>query len=509
MKRGFKFKFKREIKENQVMNLELLDILNYMSSIATANISRDELFKRASQQAGIIPQYLKKVYILAKNYGYDYSEACKMVAESTSNPHLKEFLIRFSNALATGEEEEKYLRGEVERMIEVYTNKYTSDVEELKKWTDGYTALLVSVIMIAAIFLISTMVFKIVDVYTASLLSGLLVCASAIIAVYIIYRVAPYDKITHSLGIKSKEQRMAEKMSLFILPALAISSFILLMTGVGVEKPWVFFLTVSAFLAPIGIIGVIDGKKIEKKDRDLSPFLKSLGSTAGDIGITLTFALDRLDKKSIGSLEEHVDKLYKRLVSGIKPKISWYNFVGETGSELINKSTRVFIDATDLGGDPTKIGEIVSMSTLRTSLLRLKRKLVSSGFCNLIIPLHVSMTGLLIFIYKIMATFNNAMIETFKVNPIVTAGGMENIPAGFGIFNALSPINISFIAKYVTILILVLTLSSAFSSNFADGGSNYKLCFYASILFALSAIVLFAVPILADKIFMLQLQPII
>lgn len=491
----------RQIKEDQAVMLDLLDTLTYMSSIATADISRRKLFELASQQEGIIPKYLKQIHLLAKNYGYEYASACKMVARGASHPSIKDFLIRLSNALSTGEEEEKFLRGEAERTIEIYRNKYVSDVEALKKWTDGYSALLVSITLVIAVLLISPMLFQLGDILTMSLLSGTLLCFVSFFGVYVIYRVSPYEKMVHSLEVKSKEQEIAKRMSMFILPAIGISSFVLWLIGV---EPWIVFLVVSALLAPIGIVGMLDGKKIERADMDISAFLKSLGSIAGTTGTTLTSALAHLDKKSVASLEKNMSRLYKRLSTGINPRTCWYNFIGETGSELINKYTRVFLDAIELGGDPAKIGETVSKSSLEIVLLRAKRNLVSEGFLNLVIPLHAAMSGVLIFIYRIMVSFSNSVAEMMMKHSAEMEGAAGSMPSGLSFFNIGGPVDMPMVANFVTFVVLTLTLANAFAPKFAAGGSNYKLCFYASVLFFISAVVLFAMPIMVDKIFILQ-----
>jgi len=492
----------RQIKEDQAMMLDLLNILTYMSSIATSNISRDKLFELASQQDGITAKSMRKIHLLATNYGYDYSHATKLVAEETHHPALKDFLTRLSNALRVGEDEEKFLRGEAERMVEVYTNKYQSDVETLKKWTDGYAALLVSVTLIIAVFLISTMLFKMGDLYTTSILAGALFCFVAFFGVYVIYRVAPYEVMTHSLEIKSKEQELARKMSVIILPTLAITALISVVMGV---EPWKIFLVVAALFAPIGVVGIMDARKIERRDYDISTFLKSLGSTAGTVGTSLAVALEHLDKKSVGSLEEPVNRLHKRLINGINPKVCWRYFAGETGSELINKFTNVFLDATDLGGNPTKIGEIVAHSSLGIAILRAKRKLVSTGFMKLVIPLHAAMTGILMFIYRIMFSFNNALAAMMKEHSAEVGGAAASMPTGMGFFNIGKVTDLTFIANYVTIIILVITIANALATKFAVGGSNYTLCFYASILFFISAVVLFTIPIFANAVFGIQM----
>ncbi|MBN1761966.1 MAG: archaellar assembly protein FlaJ [Methanomicrobia archaeon] len=492
-----------KIAEDRGMMLDLLNILTYMSSIATANITRDKLFKLAGQQEGLSAKYFKRIHLLAKNYGYNYAAACKIVSAEVSHQALKDFLIRFANALSTGEEEAIFLRGEVERMIELYTNKYLSDVELMKKWTDGYSALLVSVVLIIAVFLIGNMIFNMGDTVFMSCLSAYLFCFVSFMGAYIIYRVCPYEKIVHSLKVKSREQELARRMCIVIFPILGITSLILVAID---AEPWLIFALVSVLLAPIGVMGMIDAKKIDTLDRDISTFLQSLGSAAGITGSTLTVAINQLDKKSVGTLEGYLEKLHKRLINQIKPATCWYHFRGETGSELINHSTTVFLDAIELGGDATKIGAVVAHSSLGISLLRAKRKLISNGFVSLVVPLHATMSGVLLFIYEIIYSFNIAMAQMMAERTDEISGASGSMPVGMGLFNISASTDLAFLAKYVTIIIFISTVANALASKFAAGGSNYKLCFYLSLLFLTSAIILFVMPIVGDKLFMLQTE---
>ena len=428
--------------------------------------------------------------------------ACKIVSDEATHPVLKSFLIRFANALATGEEELTFLRGEVEKQVELYTNKYLGDIETLKKWTDGYSALLVSVILVIAVFLISSLLFNMGDPYVSALLSGFLFCFISLLGVYVIYRVAPYEKTTHSLRTKSKEQVIAHKMCMIILPIMAVASLLLLVIGVD---PWIIFLLIAISLAPIGITGLIDEKKIENRDRDISTLLKSLGAGAGITGTTLSVAIGNLNRDAVGTLGGFVKKLDLRLRNGINPKICWYHFKAETGSQLVNQSATVFLDSIDLGGEPTEIGALVAQSSLRISLLRAKRKLQADGFVNLIIPLHATMSGVLMFIYEVIFSFSNAMAEMMAEQAEALSGAESSMPASIGFFNIGGGLtDVDFISKYVTAIILVSTVANAIASKCATGGSNYKLCFYAALLFLVSAIVLFVIPVLTTKLFVLQ-----
>jgi len=490
----------KEIKADQVVVIDLLDTLTYMAAISTAYITRDEIFTHTSKRDGITAQYVKKILALVKNFGFEYSRACRLVAEQCTQPVLAQFFMMFSNSITTGEREEDFLQGEVDRMLETFTNRYLGDVEVMKKWTDAYCAILVSVSMVLAIVLISTTLFTMGDPYTTLTLVCVFLCFICFIGAFVIYRSAPYDMIIHTLDIQSKEQEKMDIISRFIFPAIGISTIILWIIGVA---PWIICLLASALLAPIGILALKDNKNIEDLDLELTPFVKSLGATAGTTGVTLAYALSFLDEKSVGPLEEYVTRLRKRLTSGLKPHICWHNFIGETGSELVRKSINVFLDSIELGGHPTKIGRTVSKSALGLVLLRSKRKLVSTGFVNLVIPLHVVMCGVIIFIYRITFSFSSSVSEMMAEQSSSASSMAGAMPAGFTMFGAGTGLDFGFIEIFVVFTVIVLAFSNACASKFAVGGSNYLLCFYASTYFFISGIVLYVIPIMADSIFVM------
>ena len=124
---------------------------------------------------------------------------------------------------------------------------------------------------------------------------------------------------------------------------------------------------------------------------------------------------------------------------------------------------------------------------------------MANGFINLMIPLHVGMCGVLMFIYEMVLHFNEWLAEIFKKISPEIIGGIGGIPSSFG-YN-ISEVDTSFISKYVMFVIFVLTIANSFASKCASGGSNYKLCAYASVLFALSALIYLAMPPLVSKIF--------
>lgn len=489
------------MKEEDRIESDLLFLQTYMAAISTADIKRDQIFEHASEKKEyVVSKYLKKVFLLVKNLGYEYSKACKLMAKKVKNPMLKNFFGGLAIALSSGEEEKEFLRSEMDTMVTIYSNKYELDIESLKKWTDGYTALLVSSTLIVVVILISGMLYPIGDMLQMTFLTGFMVIGVSGLGIYIISRAAPKEIKIHSLPDKTKEQRLIKKLSLILLPIAAISIVALLLLHETLSQhninPIGFVLIVAAALVvPIGIVGMKDDRLIDKRDNDCSSFLKSLGSLAGTTGVATSAALAKLDRDSAGSLEHSVKRLNARLSKGLEKGICWNKFVGETGSELINRCAGIFNDAIDLGGDPAKIGGIVSSSSLRICLLRMKRKMVSSGFTGLVIPLHAIMAGLVLFIVQLMLTFSSAITK-------LSAGGSEAIAStGMNVFTTLGSGDIAFLSNYAIVIVIILTIANAVVLKIVDGGGNYKFFYYGPIITVISGMELIVVPIIASMMF--------
>ena len=127
------------------------------------------------------------------------------------------------------------------------------------------------------------------------------------------------------------------------------------------------------------------------------------------LGITLTAAMAKIDRRSLGCLEPYIKRLQSRLSTRITPNLCWDRFMDETGSELVHRSTRMFVDGTSLGGSPEKVGHIASDYAMSIALLRAKRNVTATPFAYLTIPLHGAMSALLVFVLEIMIAFNTKL----------------------------------------------------------------------------------------------------
>lgn len=484
----------KSIKIVERVNDDVLFLLTYTAAISTADIERNRIFNYAgSQKEYEASKYFRQIYILSSKWGYAYAKSCKYISQKLKDVYLSKFFGRMSNILSSGEPEKNFLKQEKLTRAEIYSNEYERSIENLKKWTDGYTALLVSIALVVTIILVSVMIYNIANVKTIAFLVILLTVFICGIALFIIYKAAPSEKKVHTLSRRSKEQEKIRFLSQILVPVGAIS-----ITAIILIEPKLQFilLAITIFTLPIGIYAIIDDRNIDERDSNFPAFIKTLGTLAGTTGITIRSAMESLDMETIGCLRPGVEELHTSLSMGFKSKICWEKFIGETGSEMINRCSRIFTDAVELGGDPTEIGNIVSSSSLAIVLLRTKRQLVSSGFRGLAITLHAVMIGLLMFIIEIIAKFSGLVSEMSKSYSTMQGGASG---MGMSMFNVAESIPLLYIFTFS--VIIILTISDTLVVKIVEGGGNCKLFFYGGLMSGISGLCMILIPPVVSRIF--------
>ena len=311
---------------------------------------------------------------------------------------------------------------------------------------------------------------------------------------WLIYRAAPKETKVHSLPYRSKEQDLARHVARLVLPAGGLALLFLLV--MRTELGWLM-ITAGAFLFPLGLISKIDDNKISKRDTDIAGFLRSLGGVSQATGVTVNEAMGRLDFRSMGYLADDVTLLYTRLLARIDPALCWDRFVGDSGSEQVIRSVRIFWDAVTLGGEPQRIGNDASDFAMKIALLRAKRGMIGSGFLWLTVTMHVVLTGLLVFIYQTLITFTS-LIQTIAPDEGIVQSG-ANLPP-FTIFSSDSG-ELALLYFMIVIIIIVLTMANSFAIYSITGVHIYNLAFYLALTITISGLTLAFVPAAVTMLF--------
>ncbi len=508
----------RERKEELLMDNDLLFMLTYMASLSTAQLNRDKIFEMAAEKKEYAPsKYFRKIRDLTQKWHYDYATACDLIAERVKHERLKKLLNRLSNAIAAGEPDREFLEREWKVFKTVRKDEYERALESLRKWTDAYVSIVVSASLISIVVLLSVIIYSSgnpASTLLAAAIGNLAICG---FGVGMLFKAVPKDRKVHDFHIKSREQRIISKLQPLLIPIAALllvmlvivpAIFGLNLKPAGIDIKGLGMVAAGITLLPVAILGRKDDINISARDEAFTTFIRSLGAIKSGAGVSVAEALSRIDQKNLGALKDLVLQLYRRLSLGLDPKLCWEKFIGESGSYLIHKLTSIFVDATDLGGDADVVGEIVSSSNLEMVLLRLKRDLISSGFINLLIPLHLSMVGLILFITQIMDVFTDYISMLFATQ-LSGVGSMTDVvsklPGGLqglniGIFGNIPT---ELLNQYAVALILSITFANSLAANIVKGSGSYMYVYFACIFMILSGLLLIAVPPLVDWMFSL------
>ena len=476
----------------QKLHMDFFCQLTYMSITATSGATIGELFYHSARLPYVSARYFQRVNFVARAFNHAYSEACRIVGESTKEEDVKAFLLRLSGTLKSGENIVNFLEREAEVASQVYGNHYERGLEVLRKWSDAYVAL----IMTSAIVTVMAVVTMIIGTVTVAFILGLgtLTVIVTIAGVWLMYGAAPREAMAHSLPLGSREQNIGRILANFVLPLgliTVLASFVLTRS-----MAW-NMLIASVFLFPLGLVSFIDDQKIGKRDLSFAGLVRSLGAVSQTTNVTISEALGRLDSRSMGTLKENVALLYTRELAGIEPHLCWERFTIESGSEQVNRGVGMFLDSIALGAEPELVGNKVSAFSMKISMLRAKRKLVDSGFLWLASIMHIVLVFLVVFVYQTITSFSS-IVQKLMPN-VDTAQLVPGIPS-FGIYNTDS-VQMNMLYFMVTVVITVLTLANAIAIHACSGGHIRKLAFYLAFTMATSGGVMLVIPPMVKVMF--------
>ena len=177
--------------DNTALGYDLLSNLTYMSVLTIGGLSRDKIMELSSAQALRTSVFFDYVVGLVKTAGFEYGEAFKIVASKARASVISSLFLRFSAALSSGESEKDFIIQEADIAMERYKNDYERSVENLRKWTDAYSAILVSVTLVMVVCLISTIIASMNELFIV--LMALSISSVTSIGLYIIFKVAPIE----------------------------------------------------------------------------------------------------------------------------------------------------------------------------------------------------------------------------------------------------------------------------------------------------------------------------
>ncbi|MEC7733698.1 MAG: type II secretion system F family protein [Chloroflexota bacterium] len=498
--------------DNQVIGFDLFSQLTYMAILSRGGVTRDRLLEYCGRQRYITAVFFEYINLMARSMGVEYTRAFQAVAQRAKAPRIKSLLLRFSASISSGSSESDFVLQEARAESEHYGNDYERNVENLRKWTDAYAAVLVAVTLIMVVSQVSSLLGS----TSASFIYLMLFTLGGVtsVGVYLIYKVAPYETITYDpVSGTTPDRKLAKFLFMTCGPAglsLGVLGFLALLDrGVSpVTASGSVFAVTGISLLPSAFLAMRDANRVNNIDQELPVFLRAIGSIAGSGGVTLTEALRRIDTKSYQYLRDPLERLRTRLESGLPSVECWETFSRETGSELVSRTSGMFVDGVEVGCNPGQIGEICSDYAQNISELRAKRKLTSSTFSFLTMTMHAVMALILVFVLEIIISFNSKLGSIVGVSDRENCLNQVSVPAGMDTAGIKLPKpeelcasvdvfqmgNISTLQTTIILAVVILTIANALAPKFSEGGNNLKIITFLAVTCLTSGVVMFVVP---------------
>lgn len=477
--------------DNAAISFDLLSSLTYMAALADGNPSRDILLRMTISQNYQTGVYFRQVYLLAKRMGFEYTRAFRMVARKAGASTVKNHLLRFAGAITAGVSESEFLAQEARVEREMYINNYYRSLEALAKWGDAYAALLVSISLVVVVAMISTMLSDLGDIFVTALTGSTFFVS--FFGVYIIHRTAPHEDKNYQNRRGPKLRRMAKRAFYLLVPPGVVLGIII---GWAYGFPY-FLVTFGVVLIPSGVLSWLDNAKFNSLDQEAATFIRSLGNVTASLSSTLSAALLKIDRRALGKLDPYLKRLQVLLDRKISTEKAWDAFRDEVGSQLMNRSTRMFVDGCALGGSPDRVGEIAGGYAMDTALMRDRRAVTAAPFAFLIIPLHFAMTGLTVFVMEIMIAFND------RISTAAEQLAAQSVGAGLGIAQSLPVFrgqDLSLMGYLTLATLISMTISNALAPKVALGGHPLNTALYGAITCLMTGFNMLIIPPVASGI---------
>lgn len=414
----------RKLKEEEIdSNMHLF--ITYFWSISTSTVPQSEMLEKLAsvEEYGALTDEIKKISNRMKYWDIPLPEAARDVAEETPSEKLADFLTRLAHSQEAGEDLNLFLEKEHSVVLKDYETEYKGALETLELLKEVFIALMTSTLFLI-VFLSILPIFQ--GGTPMILLAGGLVVfiMMEVIMLVAVKTMLPNDKIWHSLDIKNRMQKRMKKV-LPIIVAVSALLFIILYSFLSIDLYFVLAISLSPLMVP-GLMTFLGERNLKRCDNNYDAFMRAIASSTAVGGGSVETALSKLRRYDFGPLTEHVDQLYKRLLTRIDEEKAWTYFASGTGSNLISNFTDMYTGAMDLGAETRNVSDIISDTFVRLLSLRKDRYQKSSSMVGVLYGLELGAALTLTLTLNIAAMMDDSlgmMVETSKFSGILHTVG--------------------------------------------------------------------------------------
>ncbi len=459
------------------IDVDLVYLLQHMLCVATAKPPRAVLFKVVSEE-DLYPKYkdiFNRIYMLGKEWGYSFTDACRLVARSVTNKVLREFLIRLGGVLAVGEDVELFLRTEYSTLMSEFETYYNRVVDASRMFLGIYTSLVAAGVFMLSNFLLLAFFFGGSSKIFAASFSVVIITVGATAAM--LYSLMPSDAFESKAKPKPRLLALSDLAAIIGIASSLTLIFLFKNKFANTYTSLAIMLSiVGASVLPAGVFAKMFENRVREVDLFFPVFIRSYGMHLQTVP-QMARALKPLLAAELGKLNKLLENLYARLQSSVDPRVAWRFFSAECGSELVRRAIRIFLDTVERGGRIAEAGSMLSDHHNIIVRLRRAKFQVAKTFEMTTYMLHLAVVLIAVFMLQLLQGFSGVLYQV-----------KGQIPAELASVLPISVFPMKAIMIAVTIFIVMLTVFNAASIMKATPGAWRSFWLYFGILCIVSSL---------------------
>ena len=440
------------------INNEMHYYITQMGVISTAETPRIDIIRILSENTSyaLLSEESRKIYNLVVVWNLSLSDACRFTSKRTPSLIYQDFLDRFAHGLQSGENVRSFLEAEQSVVMHEYESMYDGSLYAVEVIKEMFVSLVMALIFMASFAIIMPVITGMDAIMLMAMVSAVFTMVYVAILFFTKSKV-PKDPIwqqTKRATEKKAKLFRSIPISLAACLAIAIVLFFVDRFPTLIDIPMV--------LTPLMYTGRVASqieKDIRRMDENFPAFIRSLGSSAGARGGLIDDALKSLTNHDFGALTKDVNDLYRRVNTRIDKFQAWEMFAANTGSNLIQRFSEIFVEATNLGGKPEIIGDMLANNFMRIVNLRKKRYQSSSSLVGVLYGL----TAGIAFTLNISVSVVGLMQEMFASMQMDS-----NMSMGVIIYTDIGSVEI--LSLMIMFIVFVHALVSALLIRVVNGG---------------------------------------
>ncbi|MHC1597659.1 MAG: archaellar assembly protein FlaJ [Methermicoccaceae archaeon] len=436
--------------------------ITQMGALITADIPRLKLLEMLgkNEKFGALAEEITEVHFLMDTWHLSLPEACRFVGSRTPSTLLADFLDRFAHSVQSGEDTKEFLRSEQTTVMADFEQMYLAALKTVDVVKEAFMSLVMALIFLASFGVIMPIIMG-GDSTVLLLIVLVMFIVVDVVVVYMVKLKVGNDPLWHQLKIETDAERRLKRTFPISIVGCTVVGFLLVFAS-DVPPSLLIAMTLTP-LAYTGWVAKGIESEIIRRDNNYAAFIRSLGSSASARGGLITDALATLRMHDFGPLTDDIHKLYKRLLTRLNKYLAWDMFSAGTGSNLIQRFSIMFVEATDLGGKPDVIGHIISENFHRVVLLRKHKYQSASSFIGVLYGLTAGI-AFTMFISVSITEVIQGLYQTMEV-----PAGMET---GFAL--SMGAVNVETVRLVVLFILVVHSFLSSLLVRTVDGGHIFN-----------------------------------